>query len=34
MLGEIFNAWAHHWGWVWMIVGLCGFIVIEIAKGD
>lgn len=27
MLMEIFDAWLHHWGWLWMLVGLCGFIV-------
>jgi hypothetical protein len=24
------DAWFHHWGWAWMIVGLLGCVVIMI----
>ena len=26
---EFLTAWYDHWGWLWMIVGLLGFVVIE-----
>jgi hypothetical protein len=26
---EFLTAWYAHWGWLWMIVGLLGFVVIE-----
>jgi hypothetical protein len=32
MLGEILNAWVEHWGWLWMLVGFTGYIVVVIIK--
>lgn len=34
MLGDILNAWVHHWGWLWMLVGLCGFIIFTVASDN
>lgn len=28
MLTNILDAWLHHWGWLWMLVGLLGYAVI------
>lgn len=30
MLHDILDAWIHHWGWLWMLIGLCGWIVVLI----
>lgn len=30
MIASILDAWVHHWGWLWMLIGLCGFIVIAV----
>lgn len=25
---EFLDAWVHHWGWLWMVIGLLGYVVI------
>lgn len=25
---EFLDSWVHHWGWLWMLIGLSGWIVI------
>lgn len=33
-MGNFLDAWVHHWGWLWMLVGLCGYVVIVAALDD
>jgi hypothetical protein len=28
IVGDILNAWVHHYEWLWMLVGLTGWVVI------
>lgn len=30
MLADFLYAWAYHYGWLWMVIGLLGFVVISI----
>lgn len=32
--GDFLAAWWDHWGWLWMIVGLLGFVVIRVVTDD
>lgn len=27
-MAAFLDAWVHHWGWLWMAIGLCGYVVI------
>ncbi len=29
MIHDVLYAWAFHWGWLWMVLGLLGFVVIS-----
>lgn len=31
---DFLDAWLHHWGWLWMVVGLCGCIVVSIGQNN
>lgn len=31
MLADILYAWVHHYGWLWMLIGLCGFVAFVIS---
>lgn len=31
---DFLNAWLDHWGWLWMIVGLSGWVVIMAAANN
>lgn len=26
-MAEFLSAWVHHWGWLWMLIGLFGYLV-------
>lgn len=32
MITDIFDAWLYHWGWLWMLVGLSGWVFIMIVS--
>jgi hypothetical protein len=34
VLMDILDAWLHHWGWLWMVVGLCGFVVVAAVSNN
>jgi len=31
---DFLNAWLHDWGWLWMLIGLLGNLVIVVAFSD
>jgi len=31
---EFLDAWVHHFGWLWMLIGLLGFVVIVAVSDD
>lgn len=33
-MADILNAWVHHWGWLWMVVGLLGHLAIVVWLDD
>lgn len=33
-VSDFLDAWLHHWGWAWMIIGLLGACYITITFSD
>lgn len=33
-MASFLDAWVHHWGWLWMLVGLCGYVCIVVVLDD
>lgn len=33
-MAAFLDAWVHHWGWLWMVVGLLGYVAIVFVVDD
>jgi hypothetical protein len=33
-MNDFLTSWAHHWGWLWMAIGLVGNVVIVVLLDD
>lgn len=33
-VGEVLDAWVHHYGWLWMLIGLLGWWVVVISSDN